>query len=439
MEVVKKKQIRKWRSVILLVCFAILLFSCQKFEEIEPVVTVETAQLSVSARSIGTVEVPYPVLIYAFSDDGNCISKQEVASASESLKMELPLGRYQLIALAGTTDEYLLSDAPTLSDALRMAEGIASQAAMMGRVHVTLTNKSASLEITLNYVVAAFKASFSGIAEGVSSLSVYLSPLYGSLLLNGDYSAGGELTEVVCKNEGDGVWSCDSHYIFPCSGQKMAFSISIQEMGGAIKSYGYQTSVLPQANHPYVIHGSYQDGTLEVGGGLVAEGWGEPIYVDFDFGPNIPEGDDEEIEIAGIPEVGAIWNDCIVVNVSNQTSKGANLVLLSIDEWEIYRSEIDECLASCSISTIGGWRAPTYEEAGWLNQQIRGEMVAKINSAIIARGKKEYLLNDDERYLCDKDGVIYSFAFAAGKNRAVTGDGRTYLFRAVTEYVLVLP
>lgn len=428
----------RWSCLLLLLLLLSSLAACQKFEELEEVVPVETTNLTVSARSISSVEIPYPVWIYAFADDGSCVAKQQIASEEEGLKMELPVGKCQLIALAGISTEYLLPTMPTLLDAITMADGVAKEAAMVGRVNVTLTSKPASLEITLNYAVAAFQASLSGLSAATTQVSIYLSPLYGSLLLSGDYGASGESTELVCTNKGDGVWSCDTYYIFPCSGQKMAFSISIQEAGGVMKSYGYQTSVLPQANHPYIIHGSYRDGTLQVEGGLVAEGWGEPIYVEFDFGPNISPEDGGDLNSSEIPAVGTIWNDCIVVDVSEETANGAKLVLLSIAEWEIYRSEISACLAGYSVNGITNWRVPTYDEAGWLNQTIRGEMVEKINSAISGRRKGEYLLNDEERYLCSKEGVIYSFAFAAGKNRAATGDGRTYLFRAVAEYRLTL-
>lgn len=428
-----------YRLVLLLGFCLFSISSCQRFEE---EVSVEMSNFSVSTRAMGSVEIPYPVSIYVFSEAGNCVEKQQIASDDDKIKIDLPIGKYQLIALAGNDFDYVLPSSPNISDVISIPNGTTLNPAMMGKVNVALTTQSANLVITLNYIVAAFKTSFSGISPTVNAVSVHLSPLYSALSLNGDYSEGGKSVEIVCKNEGEGVWSCDTHYMFPGSGQRMAFSISLQEEGIGMKSYGYQTSTLPEASRPYIIHGTYQDGMFQVEGGLVAEGWGEPIYVDFDFGPTISQEENDEengnIDLSEIPEVGTIWNNSIVLNVSDITENSANLFLLSIDEWEVYRSQIDDYLTGYKVEGISGWRIPTYDEAGWLNQNIRGEVVTKINSSISSMGRVAYLLNADERYLCDKNGVIYSFAFAAGKNRAVTGDGRTYLLRAVTEYTLTL-
>ncbi|MGL5272691.1 MAG: FimB/Mfa2 family fimbrial subunit [Phocaeicola sp.] len=426
-----------YKTVLLLLSFFLFLTtSCQKFEE---EVFVEMANFSVSTRSIGSVEIPYPIWIYAFSEAGNCVDKQQITSDTDKLKLDLPIGKYELVALAGNKLEYVLPDYPNLSDAILITNDTALEPAMMGRINIALTTQSTNIIITLNYIVAAFKASFSNIPSTVDGVSVHLSPLYSALSLSGDYSDGGKSIELVCQNEAEGVWSCDTHYIFPGSGQRMAFSISLQEKNNGMKSYGYQTSILPKASYPYIIHGIHSDGMFQVGGGLVAEGWRDPIYVDFDFGPSAPEEDtDPNIDSSKIPEIGTIWNDCIVLNISDATASSAKLFLLSINEWEIYRSQIDDYLDDYNVAGIPGWRIPTYDEAGWLNQNIRGEVVDKINNSITSMGKKAYLLNANERYLCDKNGIIYSFAFAAGKNRAVTGDGRTYLLRAVTEYTLTL-
>ncbi|MGL4853460.1 MAG: FimB/Mfa2 family fimbrial subunit [Phocaeicola sp.] len=425
------------RLSFLLLILACILESCQKFEALEASTSEQKTALSVSTRSTSNLLIPFPVRIYAFSENGTCVEKLTVTSSDEKVKMNLATGIYQLVALAGLTNEYTLPDHPELSNALSINDGKASEAVMMGRATISLSEKSTSLEILLSHSVAAFKASFSGLSTNTSGISIHLSPIYGSLRMSGEYIEGGKSVEISCYKEEEDVWSCDPIYIFPGSGQQMAFSITIEEENGETKTYGYQTSVIPEANHPYIIHGVYQEGTIQVEGGLIVEGWGEAIYVDFDFGPNA-SNKEEEVQ-SGIPEIGSIWNDCIVVKASNETETSVDLLLMSIDEWEIYRVNIGDCLEGYRVNNLDNWRVPTYDEAGWLNQNIRGGMVNKINDNISARQKKEYLLNEDERYLCDKDGVIYSYTFMEGKNRSTTGDSRTYLFRAVKKYTLTLP
>ncbi|MGL5980464.1 MAG: FimB/Mfa2 family fimbrial subunit [Phocaeicola sp.] len=443
----RKKLNYKYRVYLLAILLVGILNSCQKFEEFEESKPLPTTTLSVSTRSLDADDIPYPVWVYAFSEEGNCIEKQQISSKSDKLKMNLPIGKYQLVALTGVSSGYIFPELPQLSDFISIENGRANEAAMMGRANITLSKQSATLELTLNYVVTAFKASFAGIPPEVSQVSIHISPLYGSLAMNGDYSNGDQSIEIVCqKEEEEEIWGTETLYIFPCSGQKMAFSITFQEKDGVTKTYGYQTTVIPRANHPYVICGNYEDGMFQVEGGIVADGWGETIYIDFDFGPNISpddNGEDGEGDGGGIhadiPQVGTIWNDCIVVRVSNATSHGANLLLLSLAEWEIYRYQINDYLSDYSVNEIKNWRPPTYDEAGWLSKTINGEVVDKINSDIRARKKGEYLIHNGERYLCNKEGAIYSFMFVEGKVRSVAGDGRTYLLRAVKEYALILP
>ena len=63
----------------------------------------------------------------------------------------------------------------------------------------------------------------------------------------------------------------------------------------------------------------------------------DAIDVEFKFETDEDSSNDEDgdEDISGVPEVGSIWNDCIVA-ASNKSSDGSgtDLLLMSLEEWE---------------------------------------------------------------------------------------------------------
>ena len=62
-------------------------------------------------------------------------------------------------------------------------------------------------------------------------------------------------------------------------------------------------------------------------------------------------------DISGVPEVGSIWNDCIVA-ASNKSSDGSgtDLLLMSLEEWESQIATARSVPEGYSVHNIKNWR-----------------------------------------------------------------------------------
>ena len=107
---------------------------------------------------------------------------------------------------------------------------------------------------------------------------------------------------------------------------------------------------------------------------------------------------------------------------------------MSLDEWEATVSQVDEVLDGYSVNGISGWRLPTHEEAALLRASFSGENQEELNELIAEYDESLYGLDGDERYLCTKNGVYYSFKFAGGTTISKAGEKRSYYVRLVKTY-----
>ncbi len=55
-------------------------------------------------------------------------------------------------------------------------------------------------------------------------------------------------------------------------------------------------------------------------------------------------------DLSGLPEIGGIWNGGIVAGIENASSTGADILLMSLDEWGGFASDVR------NIITGGGSR-----------------------------------------------------------------------------------
>lgn len=276
-------------------------------------------------------------------------------------------------------------------------------------------------------------------ADKVKQVKVGVSPLYSSLNFEGKYGGENKTLEIDCSLGTDGRWTAGPVYIFPGSSSQATLSITLEDSKGS-HTYGYISTAVPQANHPYNIGGSYT-GDISIDGSLIAKGWEDAIDVEFKFGTDGDNSDDEDTDgdenISGVPEVGNIWNDCIVV-ASNKGSdgNGIDLLLMSLEEWESQIATAQSIPEGYSVNSIKNWRFPTEQEAKVIRDRFNGDRLIELNEKIEARNQEELEITHDldTRYLCDKEGVFYSFQFIGGKRVTKAGKDKLYLIRAVTTY-----
>lgn len=428
--------------ILLFSVFSLFSFACQRVMDDggeEDMPSSDETALKITARSGENISIEYPVYLYAFNEKGDCAAKQKITSEEVEMNLQLPSGSFKVVALSGVSKGYAMPDNPRINDAITMQEGsCASKAMMMGMADVTLEGKNKTVNLMLTYRVASLNVVLTK-ADKVKQVKVGVSPLYSSLNFEGKYGGENKTLEIDCSLGTDGRWTAGPVYIFPSSSSQATLSITLEDSKGS-HTYGYISTAVPQANHPYNIGGSYT-GDISIDGSLIAKGWEDAIDVEFKFGTDGDNSDDEDTDgdenISGVPEVGSIWNDCIVV-ASNKGSdgNGIDLLLMSLEEWESQIATARSIPEGYSVNSIKNWRFPTEQEAKVIRDRFNGDRLIDLNEKIEARNQEELEITHDldTRYLCDKEGVFYSFQFIGGKRVTKAGKDKLYLIRAVTTH-----
>lgn len=430
-------------SKILCLTILIMAFSCQQMPEDEIYMPDAEEPLDVQVRSAEGIDIIYPISLYAYSNDGKLVASQQIADKGDNMSLLLSEGVYQIVAVSGLSSAYQLSENPSLDDFIVMSgdEG-AKTPLMIGRADVNVNqNSNARVELILTHVVAELNVTLKNVPNDVVGVQMILSPLYSSLSMDGQYSGTSQKVKVNCALSSNGVWKTGPVYIFPGSGQKSTFSICFKKKDGSEVTYGYTYKGVPEANKQFNVVGTYTADGVIVGGSFDVNEWEDAINVDFEFGGSeVPDVEDEEgsdepvIDLTGVPEIGTIWNDMIVVDMAETDDGKIDLLLMSLDEWDATTSQMDDVISGYSINGIAEWRLPDYEEAKLLRARFSGDNRLELNDLIAEYDEGLYGLDGEERYLCLKEGAYYSFKFAGGTTISKAGEKRSYYVRLVKSY-----
>ena len=426
----------------MLCCFT---FSCQQIPEDDGWLSEnEKKSLKVKVRSVGEAEIAYPIYLYAFAENGKLAATQTIADADVDMSLPLSKGEYLVVAVSGTSASYQMSEMPTLNDVITLSSSKGADTPLMvGRANVEISSSSnVTAQITLKYVVAALNVKLEDVPSNVTGVQLALSPLHSTLSMAGVYGGESHKVKVDCSLASDGVWSANTVYIFPGSGTETVFSINFKMDDGTEVTYGHTFQGIPEANHLFNVTGTYSGGVI-VGGSFDVTDWEGSIDVEFEFGANeipdeeeVDEGDsgESEVDLTGVPQIGTIWNDVIVADIGEADETGVDLLLMTLDEWDATTSQVDEVPSGYSVNGISGWRLPTHNEASILRARFSGNARLELNDLIAEYDDELYGLDGDERYLCTKDDVFYSFKFAGGTSTTKAGDVRSYYVRLVKTY-----
>ena len=451
-------------SVVWYVCltmFGLAMFSCQQLPEDDGWLSGEEVKsLKVKVRSADEAEIVYPIYLYAFSEDGKLAASQTIEDAEKEMSLLLSKDEeFQVVAVAGISDAYQLPESPDIDDVITLtgSEG-AETPLMVGRVSVDLEEaSSATVTIGLSYAVAALNVELKEVPENVSAVQLALSPLHSTLSMGGEYGGTSQKVKVDCTLASEGVWSANTVYIFPGNATETVFSIYFKMDDGSEVIYGYTFQGAPKANHLFNVTGTYTGGVV-VGGSFSVDGWEGAVDAIFNFGANVvpdsdedeeedekgnengddTEEDEPEIDLTNVPEVGTIWNDMIVVDIGEADEDGVDLLLMSLDEWEIVTDEVGLLIEGYTVNGISGWRLPDYNEATLIRARFSGDAREELNELIAAYDSELYGLSasSGDRYLCLKNEQYYSFSFAP-KTNISPAESRTYYARLVKTYHFV--
>ena len=426
----------------------LITLSCQQVPEDDGWLSEEEMKsLKVKVRSADNVEIAYPLYLYAFNKNGKLAASQTINEEGNDMALSLTEGDFQVVAVSGISDDYQLPENPTLDDAIVLSnsEG-ADTPLMVGRADIAVSrSEGTSAEIALTYVVAQLNVMLKNVPTDVSTVELSISPLHSSLTMSGEYGGDTQKIKASCTLGEDGVWTAQPTYIFPGSGKETTFSVYFKKEDGTELTYGYTYNGIPEANHPFNITGSFAEGII-VGGSFEINGWEEAINVEFTFGANVVPDDEEEkeeeeeekedvqIDMTNVPEIGTIWNDMIVADIGEADDTGVDLLLMSLDEWEATTSEVTDILDGYSVNGISEWRLPTHDEAAVLRARFSGDNRWELNDLIEEYDSSLYGLDGEERYLCTKNGLYYSFKFVIGTRTTEAGEKKSYYVRLVKTF-----
>lgn len=409
------------------------LTACQKMTE-EETDGQASQMLAVKARSADYTDLRYPVRVYAFKENGECADMQVLAEADDEMGLCLPSGNYQVVAVSDPASDYAMPEAPKLQDEITMKSVYGAKVPlMMGKADVVVNKREATVDLTMAYVVTAVEVALKEVPADVQSVKLTLSSLYSSLTFGGLYGGETHKLEIPCTLDTENIWSASAVYAFPGCGEETVLSIELQKKDSGKETYAYTYKGVPAAGHPFHISGNYM-GDVAVGGRIIVQGWGTPTEVDFDFGgEDTGSGNEDEETTEGTPgengttnatpQVGTVWNNAIVVE-----TVGNEVLLMSLEQWNVTIAEVDGILQEYDAAGTG-WHVPTFEEAQLLKATFGGSERMKLNENIGECSGDLPEIDGEERYLCDKEGVYYSFIFAGGTTISKAGNKRSYYTR----------
>lgn len=438
-------------SLFSLSLFAIGLLSsgCQQIAE-EEVTEVEsaatTSTLTVTTRAGSSTSVNYPVSIYAFNANGKLVSTQTLSSENPSISLSLGIGDYKIVALDGASSGYTLPASPSLTDVISISsDGIAKTPLMMGKADfsVTKTGKNSQLEITLQYAVSSLSISLGNIPSEVQGVNVALSSFYSTLSFEGIYAGGGKVVNFDCEQTDEGDWVAENLYLYPSDKQETVYSITF-EYADRTETYAYTYPAALTVGNPFNFEGSFNSYS-HIEGTLTVDGWGNPVNVDFSFGSADRESDssssgsnnsgsgNDSVTTESFPEQGTIWNNGIVLQVSNTSSTEADILLMSLEEWAVTAANAKTRVSNYATSTGQDWRMMTDTEAQAVKEWIDSSTLEAINARISSLPATYDSISNASgiRYLCLKNDVVYTFRFENSGMITKAGSAKDYLLRPV--------
>lgn len=370
-------------------CGMVTLGSCAQ-EVINEDMSASDSRMTVMTRGEGD-PVTSPVRLYVFDSNDGCVTMETLDVGSSSFTKNLPAGTYDVYALAGDESRYALpsKDEATKTTPIALKSGEQLGDLMIGHSSVTLSDGITN-ETTLNLsrkVILLRGVIIKDVPEGTTDVSVKISPIQESILINGTYQGNEGAFSVALTKQSDGTtWKMATEDVFllPSVG-KPTITITI---GSTPFTYSCPNEL--EANHKVTIEGTYKEPTtqpaeLTLTGTINGVAWGEDSHVSFDFGPedkpSTPSGD--------IPAEGSTYLGCYVLKVN-----GNEVTLLSpshakgiVDDGdqnnqEAISTKINAKLANWEQTISTNWRLMNYTEAElirssftMINAQLSTKMV----------------------------------------------------------------
>ena len=396
---------RRIAGVLLSAVFLMTLIGCEKSLSVEGAAE-GSSVLSVITRSGETdAEVSYPVTVYVMNQEGVCVRRQELASASDQLSLKLQPTTYQVYAIGGAADEaYTLPsiDEATATSPIALKTGETHGDLMAAYNTVTMgENESNTLTLTMSRKVMELRSvQIKGVPSAMTAVSVMFSSIYDNLLLNGNYSEGTSAQTMTLARQADNTTWKNSieQYMLPANG-KPTITVKMTT-GETTKSYSYNCPQELEANKHIDITGTYTGGELTLTGVITGATWDGTTTIEFTFNETNAEttdsgttGDDtgggsseSGVEDGTAPAVNTLYKDCYVIDSYTEGDyKFVTVIHKNEQEMsgagateESLLSDIEAALATYDINGITGWRLPTEAEARKTYPGLINDVIASV-------------------------------------------------------------
>ncbi|MGN1375761.1 MAG: FimB/Mfa2 family fimbrial subunit [Prevotella sp.] len=418
-------------TLITLSIFAIIFSSCEKYSSDDitsPTEANSTLMLSASlSEASDETEISWPINIYVFDKDNNCIATQLLNDASSMIDIKLPEGLYHVYAVGGaTSDKYSLPTKETATPDFVLSLNDDNQHAdlMLAKNTITMTSgETNKLTLAMQRKVARLQQiTISNVPSDVTDVSVSFAPIYSTICLNGTYNGADNSYKATLTKQSDGTtWSnTDAINIMPSSSSPVTIKISFTT-STEIKSYSYTCAEEIEANYKFNISGTYKENSITLSGTITGATWAGTKNITFTFEDEESSSDDtgnSGSETDDIPTVGSIYKGCYVLK-SEISGNSTVVTLMTANEYRegfsglsgdmtAFRSAVDNAISGLSIEGISGWRLPSLEEIQLVKNDYNN-----INNTLTSNGLTN-LINNKMYLFLDEQDDIKSFSLSNG-------------------------
>lgn len=418
--------LRACAIVALSTCFA---SCCKSTDEL----TEQTEKKTVEVVTRSTTDIDYPLALHAFYAESGRLAKSVIAyDTDDILELPLPLGSYHLIALAGT--DGLIATTPTsLDGSIGIPEsGLIGSALQMGRANIEVASSDVEVNLTMAYQVAQIDVELQDIPTDVTGVSVTLASLYGDETFRGTLNEPKAVSIPLSKQADGTTWQSNTVYTLPGSSTQLTLSIHMTS-DGTSKTYGYTHVTNLKAGTPYTLVGSFKDG-FNLTGTVTPAGWNAAENIAFTFGIEAGENTSNDLyTVSAIPSARTIWDGHFVACVKSTSETSAEVLLISLDEWNATGAEASTVATSAASdyteSSMGHWRIPTSEEMlkDIIPTLSMSGNIDSTNSLLVQAGGTK--LTNGTGYLCDD--TTKSVKMGSKDAASTVSDATTYRLRLV--------
>ncbi len=308
----------------------------------------------------GDPVIATPVRLYVFDSEDLCVATQTEEGTDSPVSMELSEGTFTVYAIGGADDSRLglpTQETAEKTSIISLKDGKAFDDLMTAHATVALSSKGSNT-LTLGMerkVCQIVSATIKNVPDETEEVSISISPLYESILLNGSYyGENGTCTIPLVKQEDSNTWKETAGIYQLPSVSKPTISVRIGD-----STYSYTCEEELSANYKITIEGTYtgEGGTptVTLSGTITGVSWLEDKTIQFTFNEDGSETVDDES--TPIPEVGSLYQGCYVLAVNGKqvtilSSEERRNIVTNTDGNDKIKTKVDEALQEWSVPNI---------------------------------------------------------------------------------------